>query len=319
MTIKNIRGWFAMFSITLLIVFVFTACSDDEEDPYIPPPIVNPTPLAVGSMKAGAVSETSIRIQWEHSPSRDSSWFEEYHVEVIPPPPLVSWFDTVSKSSNAVTFTGLSNATVYIFKVTAVSDSGKVSPAKEIEWAASKHFNTTSGNPIRVYGAASSFGSGLRLFNGTEPEVFNVAQGANWHLGLLARNDTLWFGSASVIGPKFNSWTNPTLTPVYIGDVYYDESTLGLTGDNYYQALNTMTFTAKHIDLKESSIAAKSQGLVFFVRVGSNHATANYAKVIVRKSGGAYLQGTSPNQYIEVVVSYQTAAGVPYAKIFAGK
>jgi len=320
MTIKNIRGWIAMFTVALLTVFVFTACEEKPEPvgPDPEPPVENPIPRAVDSLKAGATSETSIKIQWKHSPDRDSVWFKEYHVEIAPPPPALPWVDTIPKNINTVDFTGLNNATRYNFTVYAVSDSAKVSTGRSIEWAASKFFTTVNGTSIKVYGHASSFGSGLRFYGfegATEPSIHNVANGANWNLGLHtnAAGD-IRFGSASVVGPMYNSWGSST-TPLdaYITDVMYDDAALG--GLMLDKDLSTLTFTKKAIDLKTTTNA---QGAVFFARVGSG-ATANYAKVIVRKSGGNFLQGTAPNQFIEVVISYQTAAGVPYAKIFAGE
>ena len=309
MIIKNISGFLAMFAVTLLIAFTFTAC---EEDPVEDPGIITPLPIpkAVDSLKAGATNDSTIRVTWRHSPDRDSVWFKEYHVEIARAG-MTPQTATVAKNYNGVDVP-VDNGIVYTFTVTAISDSGKVSSEKSINWAASKFFNTVSGEPIRVYGSAASYGSGLRLFDGTEPSIHTVSQGANWNLGLYTRNDSLVFGSASVVGPLYNNFQG-TPANAYITDVLYDDAALsGLLLD---KDLSTLTFSAKAINLKANT---NSQGAVFFARVGSGN-TAHYAKVIVRKSGGNYLQGTGNNQYIEVVISYQTAAGVPYAKIFAGK
>ncbi|MPM94065.1 hypothetical protein SDC9_141208 [bioreactor metagenome] len=79
--------------------------------------------------------------------------------------------------------------------------------------------------------------------------------------------------------------------------------------------LSKYTFSKKTIDLAKST---NSKGVVFFARTGSG-ATANYAKVVIIKKGNSFLQGTGDNVYVQVYISYQTAAGVPYAIIFAGK
>jgi hypothetical protein len=307
-----------MLAISLLIAFTFTACEDKTVEPYDPEPIENPTPRPVDSLKAGAVSETEIRIQWRHSPDRDSAWFKEYQVELVRPAPLTPLYSTVQKELNTITFGGITNGAVHTFIVTAVSDSGKVSSERSISWATSRYFS----NAVSVYGSAATGagqGSGLRLFDGTSgPSVHMVAQGAQWHLGLYTRNDSLLFGSASVIG---NLYTNFQGTPenVYVTDVLanWDEAALG--GMLLDKDLRDLNFQLKALNLKATPATTNSQGAVFFVRVGSNHSTAHYAKVIVRKVGGAYLQGSGNAQFIQVVVSYQTAAGVPYAKIFAGK
>ena len=41
----------------------------------------------------------------------------------------------------------------------------------------------------------------------------------------------------------------------------------------------------------------------------------NYAKVLVKYNNGSFLQGTSPNRYVEFEISYQKVTGVPYAKV----
>jgi hypothetical protein len=40
----------------------------------------------------------------------------------------------------------------------------------------------------------------------------------------------------------------------------------------------------------------------------------NYAKVLVERGSGGFLQGTGNDRYIQMKISYQKTVGVPYAK-----
>jgi hypothetical protein len=58
---------------------------------------------------------------------------------------------------------------------------------------------------------------------------------------------------------------------------------------------------------------ALGQGQGILVRFGNGAAT-HYARVLVVNNGGQLLQGTYPNRFVEVVISYQATPSVPYAK-----
>jgi hypothetical protein len=83
-------------------------------------------------------------------------------------------------------------------------------------------------------------------------------------------------------------------------------------------SLQGLNFAARHINLLTDQTAIlNTKGLTFFARVGDG-SSAHYAKVVILKNapGGGYLHDPTANSFIQVKVSYQTAAGVPYAKYF---
>jgi hypothetical protein len=71
--------------------------------------------------------------------------------------------------------------------------------------------------------------------------------------------------------------------------------------------LSSYSYSNQFVNLNTTN---RDKGLVLFARV-NNH----YAKIIILKKGGTYLQnpGTT-NAYIHLLVSYQKRQGVPYAK-----
>ena len=86
--------------------------------------------------------------------------------------------------------------------------------------------------------------------------------------------------------------------------------------------LASYSFGENHFNLlTDPTATGNTKGVTFFARTGTNTNNYHYAKIVVLKNapGGGYLHDNTPtgNTYVEVLVSYQTAAGVPYAKYFA--
>ncbi len=210
----------------------------------------------------------------------------------------------------ATKITGLDEGTVYEFSVHTISADNNAGPAAKVSWAPAYRFESLDGtNTIKLYEAASSFGSGIDLYNDTDasPKILTVAESDNWNLGLYAKNNEVKFGSASKI--SFN-WGGATPIASLISNVIALEN---VTLDDLYgsQAMDSqVTYTEELFDLTDATLQGKN--ILFFVKV-PNGDKFNYAKVLVNGKGG-FLKGTAPNRYVEVTISYQKAVNVPYAK-----
>jgi hypothetical protein len=77
------------------------------------------------------------------------------------------------------------------------------------------------------------------------------------------------------------------------------------------QALDAKNFAERSIDLTQ--LASSTVLVVRYKYPGENE--YHYAKILIKYVNGSFLQGTSPNRYVEFEISYQKVAGVPYAKI----
>ncbi|HOQ49483.1 MAG TPA: hypothetical protein PLV01_06625, partial [Candidatus Kapabacteria bacterium] len=56
-------------------------------------------------------------------------------------------------------------------------------------------------------------------------------------------------------------------------------------------------------------------GLAFVVRIlRQGQTNYNYAKVLVERGSGGFLQGSGNDRFVKMKISYQKVAGVPYAK-----
>jgi len=339
MKIKNIRGWSAMLTVALLTVFVFTACAE-KEDPFVPPPPPKEITVdAVGTVFAGQTGNNQITVQWEHSPSRDSSWFAGYELLVITPGGAgqttthiigkdvgdanYSWFDT----------TDLNLDITYTFEVRArgnsVLNEGTFikSSVKSTQWALATHH----AQAFRIYTRRTSGtigGSGFQIFGVETPQNRTIANGQHWQLA-LGSHDNLLIGSANAVvaeigytltGTPTNNAMITTLRPIQNpGNDANDTDVLtDLLSSGDLAGLN---YDNRTINLLTDPIAIAAQkGVIFYARWGTGGA-AHYAKIVVKKSGAGgtsflHTSGTGNNiqDYVEVLVSFQNRAGVPFAK-----
>lgn len=291
----------------LLASFLFNAC---EETSTTTEP--NPSVAGPDSMKATSLNETTVRLRWKLSPDESKTYFKDYVLYISPGAfaPRI-----ISKGTNTIDITGLSDGTIYTFELRArnVDDKESVGSAK-IQWSPAFRFTKNiNDEAIRVYETASQFGSGLQLYdpNSGKPRTLKVASGEFWNLGVYTKGEASLY-TANYIANN-NMYNFPT-APSYITEISEDVFITN-TLDNVFdsQALNARNFSTNYyIDLSDPEF---KNGVVIIVRTKAPGATDwNYAKVLIKPGTNGLLQGTPDNRYIECEISYQKKAGVPYAK-----
>jgi len=122
-------------------------------------------------------------------------------------------------------------------------------------------------------------------------------------LGLYTRDNKLIIASPTLLKQYYQSLPDNLRATEIAAEVYTNVNSLNDVFDS--EALNAKTFAEREIDLTQYS-----GNIVLVVRTADNH----YAKVLVKYVNGSFLQGSEPNRYVECEVSYQKAAGVPYAR-----
>ncbi len=296
-----------LLSSFLLAILIFTAC-DNTTDTTEP----NPTVAGPDSLKATSLNETTVRLRWKLSPDESKTYFKDYVLYISPGAfaPRV-----ISKGTNTIDISGLSDGTIYTFELRArnTDDKESVGSAK-IQWSPAFRFSKNiNDEPIRVYETASQFGSGLQLYDPTsgKPRTLKVASGEFWNLGVYTKGESSLY-SANYISDNnlYNFPTQPSYTTEISEDIF-----LTNTLDNVFdsQALNARNFSKNYyIDLADPDY---KNGVVIIVRTKAPGATDwNYAKVLIKPGTSGLLQGTPDNRYIECEISYQKKTGVPYAK-----
>lgn len=300
-----------ILAIAALTAISFNACDEDSTTE----PIAD-VPSAPADLMATSIDSSTIHIMWEAPSDLDQTLFESY---------TVTWFETnddgstenatATEAGTPFPLTNLQHGVTYTIRVTTNYNNGESSTqSAEIMWSPAYRFtvNESLVDPIRVYERSSSLGSGLDLYVADEfgdkfSTSLTVGNIADWNLGLENGGSELYFGSAgalnySVAGDAQSAEISGYVTATTLNQVFDSEG------------LDAGDFSEAQVDLSTVDLAGE-EGIVFYVRtIEGDNTEYNYAKVLVKAPNGSFLQGTAPDRYVEVVVSYQETAGVPYAK-----
>lgn len=283
-----------------LFAVVMVGCNTNE-DPVNPGTTPNP-PTA---LMATSVNTTTVGLKWT-APSNPAA--TSYEVTATPTnggTSVVKEFTTTSGSVN-----GLVANTEYTFTVKSLNGTAKSTTGAVIKWAGAARYTTN----ILLYETLSSNGSGLEF-----PDMANlkVSEGARWDICLDTRdqNTTPPTPSFDIGSPTKSSYTDDAgkflnggaqARTTLIGKVWPNVSSL----DNVYESVDLGQAGA----LSEALInfnQADASGTPFAFVVKT--ASGNFAKVLVKASNGKLLQGSGTNRYVELEVSYQSGASLPYA------
>lgn len=297
--------------IGVALAFFLNSCDENTTNPVVDP---QPKPSPITNLMATSADKETVKLKFDLSPSETNTLFKDYELVVTPGTfaPL-----SIPKGNNLVSVSGLTEGTVYKFEIVARYTNDSISTPVSIEWSPATRFTANNNEAeIRIYESASSFGSGLRMF-ATDPDnaprTYTIANGGEWDLALDTRNSTIIFGSATKV--DYNYATQPQPTQFF--DAYFEAEGLDQLFDS--QAMNAGTRDSKFAErVFDLTSVTSDKNLVFYVRKYEPGQTRyNYAKVMLKKnpSGAGYIQGTSPNRYLEFQISYQKTADVPYAKI----
>lgn len=274
-------------SVAALTIIVLVACDGTTN------PITVTVPNPVDSLKATSVDAATVRLKWNASSTTNINGYRVTILNTV----SGATIGTVNVSGTIVDINGLTAGAVYLFRVqTRTADT--VSAAKEIRWSPAVRVTTMQGGVIRIYETASGFGSGLRIQGGTALNL-TVARGSEWDLGINTRSaDTLIIATPDAAGYSFTpTRKTKSSTVIYsnidsLSQVFDTQVQMDASGGQYNIPVRTVT-----------------RGFVFAIQT----VEGNFAKIFVKSTNNALLQGTAPNRYIEVEISYQPVANVPYA------
>lgn len=302
--------FFALIGFALAIVL--NSCDTNSTNPTDNEK--QPKPQPISNLQATSIDTNTIKLMYDLSPSETNALFQDYQLVVTPGtnPPVV-----ITKGNNLVQLTNLDEGTIYTISIVARYTNDSVSTPVSIEWSPATRFELNNNDAlIRVYESASDLGNGLRLFSpapDNAPRTYTVANGANWDLGLYTKDSKLVFGSATKIDYKYPTMPAPTQM---LDEVFNTNSLNELFDSN---AMNAGARDSKYAETTfDLTSPTYTNNLVFYVRkYEPGNTRYNYAKVLVKKNpnGAGYLQGSSPNRYIEMQISYQKTPDVPFAKV----
>jgi hypothetical protein len=288
-------------AVACLMVFTIVACGDTGGGTG--PGTMVTIPDAVSGLQATSIDDATVRLRWTAVSSSTVS-VTGYRVTVLSSTGTV--IGTATPTNPIVDVSGLTAGRVYTFRVqTRTRDT--VSGERTINWSPAQRIRMASGGAVRLYESNSTFGSGL-AFQGGIAQNLTIANASRWDIALDTRPNTAGQVTFDIGSPNASSYdafrTNGGRRTIVSSSVY-----------NNVDSLNQVFDTQINIGTMEQLIGFTNanRGFVFACRTQDG----NFAKVFVRASAsGVLLQGTAPNRYVEVEISYQPVANVPYAVQF---
>lgn len=289
----------SMWLVALTAATLFmTACEDTPVDPELV------APDAPTAIMATSKNETTISIKWTKATTGEAP---TGFVLVIADDggANAQSLDISNPATTNVDVSGLTEGKVYQMYVYAVNDTAKSSPTATIKWAPAKRYTTS----LRLYESDSDFGSGIELPSSAGLTVDN---GNRWDLCIDTRLESYDIGSPSLstyCGDDGKFIKNGQVARITgIGKLWQNVTSL----DDVYEsiALNDQQNGTIEEKLLNFNVAnTNGQQFAFVVKT----AAGNFAKVLVKANGGKLLQGTAPDRYVDLEISYQSGANIPYA------
>lgn len=292
-----------------LVALVAVSCNtnDDPVDPNGTKPNM-PT-----SLKAQSRSATSVGLKWDAPAGGVTPSGYRVYYNVVGSATKVAVPDIIGASATSEVVTGLTAGTMYEFTVQALNGAVVGDATATLTWAPAYR-----SGAIKMYSSLSNNGSGLIVFDGN-PRAAKINQGNLWDLafddkenpaqpkiaspgfakGYVDQSTNLFFGSGL------------TTKVTYLGRQYTNVNNL----DEIFETEDLDD--DKLVDLKEAAFDLSSVGgtggLAFVFAQKNSPVSYTFGKILVQRTGGTLIQGSDPNKNIDVVVSYQTTANVPYA------
>ncbi|MBI4811450.1 MAG: fibronectin type III domain-containing protein [Ignavibacteriales bacterium] len=300
-----------IFSISILSIIgclMLLGCEDNSTG-------AEKTALAsVTNLKAYSVSETSVGLTWISSTSENVSEFGGYAITVKKPNGDVQLTFSVDKEDTSFTILTLTEGVIYTFEIVTTAIEGatsyKNSSTVSVKWSPARRLNADDlGVDIKVYetSSLSSFGSGLILYHPTThtPKVVSIGNpGADSsYIDLYLKTNTATEGSVILQSASLfrSSWKLTRFSSVYRSVNSLDNAQIAPP--------DTSTYSLTSIQFDSTTTVSTSR--IYYFK-GDN---GNYGRILVqRASNGTLIWGTTPEQYLNLKVSYQTVAYNPYSK-----
>jgi hypothetical protein len=294
MNITNVSRFLSRFlsatACICLFVLSLASCTDSIG-------VTITVPSAVSNLQATSIDDATVRLRWT---GNTSATVTGYRVNIVSSTGTI--LSTVTPTSSVVDITGLTAGRVYTFKVQSRTKD-TVSAETNITWSPATRIRMANGGAVLLYESVSSFGSGLS-FQGGIARNLTIANSSDWDIALDTQ-PTVGGNSYDIGSPNktgYTAFANNGGRKTVVSPVVY----------NAIDSLNQVFDTQLNIggDERLINFTTVNRGFVFACRTQNG----NYAKVFVKATNqGVVLQGSAPNRYVEVEISYQPVANVPFA------
>lgn len=296
-----------------IAALVMVGCNTNE-DPLTPTPT---KPSAPSGTMAQSASATSIRLKWTPPTSTtDVTGYVLMAIEKVAGGTGAKREVIVSGAGSTTGVVGgLTEGKIYECMVHALNDTVRSDASNSVDWAPAQR-GTGSYKLYSSNNAAE--GSGLGIFRTSGPAVLKIANGGEWDICFDDKFNPTdpRIGSPGQSAYVDNSYKFPngqSAKIIYAGRTYTGINSL----DEIYEseALNTNPTPTEEKMYQLSSIGGTtSWGYAFAWKDESSSPVSYwYGKLIAKRTGGNFVQGSGSSAYVEVEISYQNVKDLPYA------
>ena len=303
---KNYKIFLSFFSIVVATLLLI-GC-DSEKDPVSP----DPTPEKIKikgptNLLAYSLNNTTVVIKWTKSADENLIDFDGYLVRILTTSNSLVRERTVNKGLDSLAASELTAGTIYNFEVIGKAQSNSTryinSDTNRIQWSPAWRFDTEGTIPIKIYESSSSTGfpSGLIFYNPStqQPKTVSLLSAdsslIDVYVYTVPGTNNVELRSSHL----FRSNRKITRFSIFSRDV-------NSLNDPMPSVPDTSTYT--QFSWRIDSVAVSTSKVLYFK--GNN---GNYGRILIERNpgNGTLIWGTSPEQYLQVRLSYQS---VPYNK-----
>jgi hypothetical protein len=292
-----------VFFLTIILLSLSLFNCSEKKDPISPDPPTQKTKVRpVTNPLAYSLNNTSVVVKWTKSADENLADFDGYLVRVLTTNNNLVRERTVNKTLDSLTVTDLVVGTIYNFEIIAKAQSNSTkyinSDTVTIQWSPAWRFDTEGTIPIKVYESSSStgFASGLIFFNPSTQQPKTVS--------LLSADSSLidvylyTVPGTSNVELRSSHLYRANRKITRFSTISYDVNSLN---DPRNAPPDTTTYTK--FDWQIDSVAVSTSKVLYFK--GNN---GNYGRILIERnpSNRTLIWGTSPEQYIQVRLSYQS-------------
>lgn len=260
----------------------------------------------VGDLRCWSADDSTVGLQWNHSPSVLSFDALEYAVEVREGDSLITTRGTPLNVTRVVV-SPLRDGTLYRFDVflRAIDDPADFysGPAVSRIWSPASRFVHLAGtsSPIRVPARTDTSAIGLQLFDPLAggPLLRDGATAEGLAVDVFFDPVIPAVRTGEDLGPPFPGTATRFSTMQPIVAATADEPL------DFPPAADG--FTLKQVELPIGSVGG---GLILFGKSGSGHVFRLFLRP---DPSGPLIRGSSPDQYIEVEISHQVSTSIDIA------
>ncbi|MDW8012920.1 MAG: hypothetical protein RMJ47_08105 [Bacteroidota bacterium] len=306
----------------VLVSVLLLGCVEDN-------PSLNPTitvsAVPVPEAAVAIVNESTVKVRWKPSPSQDLPAFRSYYLVLVEMATqnIVRRIEVSErKPSYELVLGGLKRGVLYGLDIwVRFRDNTLSSAPRTVLFAPAVQYTEVLGQPIRLYeqDAPPQLPNGLNFNQSGQPALLPRRAAAQWDICFEIVDGQARLGcvksSMAYVGDsaEYAQGRKPLLRGMGRRTLVGSNLVQDVSALDEVWVSSTLDTVAGRLDTVMLQIPEQlpsGKGVAFFLM----RADTTWAKVLIKPGpDGRLIQGTAPQRYVELAISYQTEKAVPSA------